>query len=42
MPLMVAVGAAESESAQCVYHEDDFFGSITVSSFMFGEDHAPS
>ena len=42
VPLMVAVGAAESESAQCVYHEDDFFGGITVSSFMFGEGHAPS
>lgn len=42
LPLMVAVGAAESESARCVYHEDDFFGGITVSSFMFGEGRAPS
>lgn len=42
VPLMVAVGAAEGESAYCVYHEDDFFGGITVSSFMFGEGHAPS
>lgn len=42
VPLMVAVGAAEGESALCVYHEDDFFGGITVSSFMFGEGHAPS
>ncbi len=42
VPLMVAVGAAEGESARCVYHEDNFFGGITVSSFMFGEGHAPS
>lgn len=42
VPLMVAVGAAEGERGQCVYHEDDFFGGITVSSFMFGEGHAPS
>ncbi|MBA4108542.1 MAG: dioxygenase [Leptothrix sp. (in: Bacteria)] len=41
VPLMVAVGAAEGESARCVYHEDNFFGGITVSSFMFGEGHAP-
>jgi aromatic ring-opening dioxygenase catalytic subunit (LigB family) len=42
VPLMVAAGAAESENAQCVYHQEDFFGGITVSSFMFGEGHAPS
>ncbi|MDI1258856.1 class III extradiol ring-cleavage dioxygenase [Aquabacterium sp.] len=42
LPLMVAVGAAESESAQCVYHEADFFGNLTVSSFMFGEGRVPS
>ncbi|RZL03185.1 MAG: dioxygenase [Rubrivivax sp.] len=42
IPLMVAVGAAESESARCVYHEDAFFGGITVSSFMFGEGRAPA
>ncbi|HQQ62527.1 MAG TPA: class III extradiol ring-cleavage dioxygenase [Pseudomonadales bacterium] len=35
LPLMVAVGAAENDVASCVYHEDNFFGSISVSSFMF-------
>ncbi len=37
VPLMVALGAAENEAAACVYHEDDFFGSLAVSSFRFGE-----
>jgi aromatic ring-opening dioxygenase catalytic subunit (LigB family) len=37
LPLMVAFGAAEDEPAACVYHEDDFFGSLTVSSFRFGQ-----
>ena len=36
LPLMVALGAAEQEPAACVYHEEDFFGSLTVSSFRFG------
>lgn len=36
LPLMVAVGAAEHEAAARVYHERDFFGGITVSSFRFG------
>ena len=36
LPLMVALGAAEQEAAACVYHEDDFFGSLAVSSFRFG------
>ena len=36
LPLMVALGAAESEAATRVYHEDNFFGGISVSSFMFG------
>lgn len=36
IPLMVALGAAENETAACVYHED-FMGSIRVSSFRFGE-----
>jgi aromatic ring-opening dioxygenase catalytic subunit (LigB family) len=35
VPLMVAVGAAENEPATLVYHEDDFFGGIAVSSFRF-------
>jgi aromatic ring-opening dioxygenase catalytic subunit (LigB family) len=36
LPLMVALGAAEHEAATRVYHERDFFGGITVSSFRFG------
>lgn len=36
LPLMVAVGAAQDETAKRIYHEDDFFGGISVSSFMFG------
>jgi aromatic ring-opening dioxygenase catalytic subunit (LigB family) len=37
IPLMVAVGAAESEEATCVYHEETFFGHVTASSFRFGQ-----
>ena len=36
LPLMVAVGAAERDVATRFYHEDTFFGSCSVSSFMFG------
>jgi aromatic ring-opening dioxygenase catalytic subunit (LigB family) len=36
IPLMVAVGAAESEMGERVYHEDSFFGKLTVSSYRFG------
>ena len=36
LPLMVAVGAAEAETASCVYHEEHVFGGVTVSSFRFG------
>ena len=36
VPLMVAVGAAHDEAGYCVYHEDDFMGSLAVSSFRFG------
>ena len=36
LPLMVAVGAAEAEPATLVYHEADFMGGLTVSSFRFG------
>ena len=35
VPLMVAVGAAEADPATCVYHEDNVFGGVTVSSFRF-------
>ena len=37
LPLMVAVGAAERDEAVCVYHERGFFGSVTASSFRFGQ-----
>ena len=33
---MVAVGAAEQDVATRVYHEQAFFGGISVSSYMFG------
>jgi aromatic ring-opening dioxygenase catalytic subunit (LigB family) len=36
IPLMVAVGAAEEETGVRVYHEDAFFGALTVSSYRFG------
>ncbi|MBC7682852.1 MAG: dioxygenase, partial [Ferruginibacter sp.] len=36
IPLMVALGAAEGDTATCVFHEDNVFGGITVSSFRFG------
>lgn len=36
LPLHVAVGAAEHDEAQIVYHEDDFSGSFAVSSYRFG------
>jgi aromatic ring-opening dioxygenase catalytic subunit (LigB family) len=36
IPLMVAVGAAENETSQLSYHEDQFMGGIAVSSFRFG------
>ena len=36
IPLHVAVGAAEEESAQVIYREENFFGKITISSYRFG------
>jgi len=36
LPLMVAVGAAGRDAALRTYHEDAFFGGISVSNFMFG------
>lgn len=36
IPLMVAVGAAQGEAGERVYHEDAFMGGISVSSFRFG------
>ena len=41
MPLLVAYGAAEQEAAAMVYHEDEFFGSLAVSSFRFGQAANP-
>jgi aromatic ring-opening dioxygenase catalytic subunit (LigB family) len=37
IPLMVALGAAEEEPAQLVYHQDDFLGGWAMSSFRFGD-----
>jgi len=34
---MVAVGAADRESATRIYHEDAFMGGVAVSSFRFGK-----
>jgi aromatic ring-opening dioxygenase catalytic subunit (LigB family) len=36
LPLMVVVGAAENDRATRIYHQDDFYGSTCVSSFMLG------
>lgn len=36
LPLMVAAGAAEGDVASCNYHEVDFMGGVTASSFRFG------
>jgi aromatic ring-opening dioxygenase catalytic subunit (LigB family) len=36
VPLMVALGAAESEPASLIYHEAAFFGNVYASSFRFG------
>lgn len=36
LPLMVAVGAAEHEAASRNYHEDEFFGALSVSNWRFG------
>ena len=35
IPLMVALGAAQADTATCVYHEDNVFGGVTASSFRF-------
>ena len=36
IPLMVVVGAAEDEPAARTYHQDDFFGFVSASSYRFG------
>ena len=35
LPLMVAAGAAGDDPAELTYHEKDFMGGITVSSYRF-------
>jgi aromatic ring-opening dioxygenase catalytic subunit (LigB family) len=35
LPLMVAAGAAGDDDAQLSYHEEDFLGGLTVSSYRF-------
>jgi aromatic ring-opening dioxygenase catalytic subunit (LigB family) len=35
LPLMVAVGAAGSDATELAYHEEDFLGGLTVSSYRF-------
>ncbi|HEX8125144.1 MAG TPA: class III extradiol ring-cleavage dioxygenase [Allosphingosinicella sp.] len=44
IPLMAAVGAAEEEPVAVVYHQKDFGGGITASSFRFGAlpSHTPA
>ena len=37
IPLMVATGAAADDDAELCYHDDNMFGGIAVSSFMFGK-----
>lgn len=36
VPLFVALGAAETEAATMIYHEDEFMGGVATSSFRFG------
>jgi aromatic ring-opening dioxygenase catalytic subunit (LigB family) len=36
IPLMVALGAAETDPATMVYHQEGIFGGVTASSFRFG------
>ena len=37
IPLMVAVGAAGNDPAERTYHEKDFLGGLTVSSYCFSK-----
>jgi aromatic ring-opening dioxygenase catalytic subunit (LigB family) len=37
IPLMVAVGAAENEPAEVVYHQDDLMGGVAATSYRFGK-----
>ncbi|MGH3370435.1 MAG: DODA-type extradiol aromatic ring-opening family dioxygenase [Nocardioidaceae bacterium] len=42
VPLMVVVGASEADPAVRSYHQHDFFGFATASSFRFGDPVTPS
>lgn len=42
IPLMVAVGAADGDAGTRVYHQQDFMGMITVSSYRFGAPVVPA
>jgi aromatic ring-opening dioxygenase catalytic subunit (LigB family) len=42
IPLMVAAGAAGNDPGARIYHQDDFMGAITVSSFRFGDAVVPA
>jgi aromatic ring-opening dioxygenase catalytic subunit (LigB family) len=41
LPLMVAVGAARDDMAELTYHEKDFLGGLTVSSYAFAKQGFP-
>ena len=41
IPLMVVAGASENDVAVRTYHQNDFFGSATASSFRF-DPNTPS
>lgn len=42
LPLMTVVGAAWDEPGATTYHQTDFVGGITASSFRFGDPPAPA
>lgn len=42
IPLMVAVGAADGDPGTRVYHQQDFMGMLTVSSYRFGTPVVPA
>jgi aromatic ring-opening dioxygenase catalytic subunit (LigB family) len=42
IPLMVAVGAAGDDAGTRIYHQNDFMGAITVSSYRFGAPVVPT
>jgi aromatic ring-opening dioxygenase catalytic subunit (LigB family) len=42
IPLMVAVGAAGDDVGARIYHQTDFMGSITASSYRFGVPVVPT